>query len=252
MAGVGPDGCEQVVVVVEDAGKDGLARRRVELRVRAALAPQPVAAVLAFPQLPVDRRHNSKIDRTRLGRWAEKPACGRGAPEAGLMRVLVTGGPVSWGRTTIAALASRGHEVGGAAAAPQPAVECDQVLADVVTRAVAAAAAGCDAVIHGAARVGVVGIRAEFRRVNVGGTRPSSPRACRRRGASRVVSSPSVGLRVDPTVVGAADADHRRRDHSWYSESKGEAELDALAANGQALAVTASGHMRSGGRGIRN
>ena len=31
---------------------------------------QPLAAVLSVPELPVDVRHNSKIDRTRLGRWA--------------------------------------------------------------------------------------------------------------------------------------------------------------------------------------
>jgi hypothetical protein len=29
-----------------------------------------IAAVLIVPALPVDKRHNSKIDRTRLAKWA--------------------------------------------------------------------------------------------------------------------------------------------------------------------------------------
>jgi len=37
--------------------------------VRAAVG-SPVAAVLVVPVLPTDIRHNSKIDRSRLSRWA--------------------------------------------------------------------------------------------------------------------------------------------------------------------------------------
>jgi len=80
VAGVGPEGCEQVVVVVELAGKDGLAGGDVEHRVRAALVSPPVAAVLRVSALPVDRRHNSKIDRIRLGRWAEALLAGGTRP----------------------------------------------------------------------------------------------------------------------------------------------------------------------------
>jgi olefin beta-lactone synthetase len=80
VTGVGPEGCRQVVVVVEVAGKNGLAGRHVEQRVRAALAPQPVAAVLSVSALPVDRRHNSKVDRSRLGRWAEALLAGGARP----------------------------------------------------------------------------------------------------------------------------------------------------------------------------
>jgi hypothetical protein len=35
-----------------------------------------VAAVLAVPSLPVDKRHNSKINRTRVGDWAESALAG--------------------------------------------------------------------------------------------------------------------------------------------------------------------------------
>ncbi len=78
--GVGPTGCEQVVVVVEDKGKAGLAGRAVDLAVREAVATQPLAAVLSVAALPVDVRHNSKVDRTRLGRWAGKVLAGGSAP----------------------------------------------------------------------------------------------------------------------------------------------------------------------------
>ena len=158
------------------------------------------------------------------------------------MRVLVTGGSGLLGRMTIAALAERGHEVAALQRTHSPDLVCEQVLADVCdTKAVALAMAGCDAVIHGAARVGVVGSREEFRRVNVGGTE-SVVGACRKSGVPRLVlvSSPSVGYESVPTVgAGAERPITRRHDRSWYSESKAAAELAALAANDPALAVTA-------------
>lgn len=80
VTGVGPRGCQQVVVVVEQEGKAGLAQRGVDGPVREALAGQAVAAVLAVPRLPVDRRHNSKIDRTQLSRFAGAVLEGGRAP----------------------------------------------------------------------------------------------------------------------------------------------------------------------------
>ncbi len=158
------------------------------------------------------------------------------------MRVLVTGGSGLLGRRTIAALAARGHEVVALQRRASTELDCAQALADVTdAAAVAAAATGCDAIVHGAARVGVVGSRAEFRHVNVGGTE-AVVAACREVGVPRlvVVSSPSVGYESAATMgEGARAPIVRRRDRSWYSESKAEAEVLALAANGQDLAVTA-------------
>ena len=158
------------------------------------------------------------------------------------MRVLVTGGSGLLGRTTIAALDARGHEAVALQRHRSVEIACEQVLADVCdAEAVAAAATGCDAVVHGAARVGVVGSRDEFRRVNVGGTR-AVVAACREAGVPRlvVVSSPSVGYESAATMgEGARGPITPRQDRSWYSESKAEAELLALAANGSELAVTA-------------
>ena len=71
--GVGPKGTQQVVVVVvphDPPRRPGLAGDSLADEVRAAVDVD-VAAVLAVPSLPVDRRHNSKIDRTRVARWAE-------------------------------------------------------------------------------------------------------------------------------------------------------------------------------------
>jgi acyl-coenzyme A synthetase/AMP-(fatty) acid ligase/pimeloyl-ACP methyl ester carboxylesterase len=68
--GVGPHGCQQVVVVLERPdGEAGLAEPADAVQVRAAVT-QPVAAVLQVAALPVDIRHNTKIDRTALAIWA--------------------------------------------------------------------------------------------------------------------------------------------------------------------------------------
>ena len=80
VTGVGPPGCAQVVVVVEHEGKADLAGRDLDRTVRDAVVPQAIAAVLTAPAFPVDSRHNSKIDRTRLGRWAGALLAGGSAP----------------------------------------------------------------------------------------------------------------------------------------------------------------------------
>ena len=75
---VGPLGVQQVVVVVETVGErsDGHASGALAAAVRAACAPQPVAAVWTVKALPVDIRHNAKVDRTALGRTMERVLSG--------------------------------------------------------------------------------------------------------------------------------------------------------------------------------
>ncbi len=68
--GVGPTGCEQLVVVVERPnGTVGLADNELAAAVRAVVAA-PVAAVLVSNEVPVDIRHNAKIDRAAIATWA--------------------------------------------------------------------------------------------------------------------------------------------------------------------------------------
>jgi acyl-coenzyme A synthetase/AMP-(fatty) acid ligase/pimeloyl-ACP methyl ester carboxylesterase len=71
LVGVGPRGTQQPVAVVVAAppSRRGLADDELARAVRAA-ANVPLAAVLTVRSLPVDIRHASKIDRSRLARWA--------------------------------------------------------------------------------------------------------------------------------------------------------------------------------------
>lgn len=69
LVGVGPASRQALVVVLEGPGPEGVVDAETADVVR-ALVPE-VAAVCRRRQLPVDIRHNSKIDRTAVARWAE-------------------------------------------------------------------------------------------------------------------------------------------------------------------------------------
>ncbi|MCX6520791.1 MAG: NAD-dependent epimerase/dehydratase family protein [Actinobacteria bacterium] len=156
------------------------------------------------------------------------------------MRVLVTGGSSLLARRTAEALLARGDEVvmlqRGEAPIDAPQVRGDVRDADLVHRALD----GCDAVVHAAAKVGIVGSWEEFRSINVDGT-ANVIAAARELGLSRVVyvSTPSVshaghslvGALADPPVTGRTDA--------HYAESKAVAERLALGAASDALPVVA-------------
>jgi acyl-CoA synthetase (AMP-forming)/AMP-acid ligase II len=76
--GIGPVGVQQVVVVVETrAGSSAEAPPTLAAAVRAAVAPVPVAAVRTIDRLPVDIRHNAKIDRAALAATMERVLSGR-------------------------------------------------------------------------------------------------------------------------------------------------------------------------------
>ena len=72
IVGVGPVGTQAVVAVVEPSDtslKPGLAPTELTNAVRAA-TDVDIAAVLITDTVPVDIRHNSKIDRPALAQWA--------------------------------------------------------------------------------------------------------------------------------------------------------------------------------------
>lgn len=80
VVGVGPVGVQQVVVVVVPARIDPctgvLAPQALTDAVR-DVAEANVAAVLNITAMPVDIRHQSKVDRTALGVWADAVLQGR-------------------------------------------------------------------------------------------------------------------------------------------------------------------------------
>jgi acyl-CoA synthetase (AMP-forming)/AMP-acid ligase II/pimeloyl-ACP methyl ester carboxylesterase len=85
--GVGPHGCQQLVVVLEDSeGINGLASTDLAARIRSTVDHQ-VAAVLTLRAMPVDIRHNAKIDRTAVAAWAEDVLAGRRATAPGARRL---------------------------------------------------------------------------------------------------------------------------------------------------------------------
>ncbi len=73
--GVGPHGCQQLVVVIE-GDSNGLASSEIASRVR-SLVSVPVAAVLTLKSIPVDIRHNAKVDRGAIGGWAMEILSGK-------------------------------------------------------------------------------------------------------------------------------------------------------------------------------
>jgi nucleoside-diphosphate-sugar epimerase len=156
------------------------------------------------------------------------------------MKVLVTGASGMLGRGVAEALLERGDEVVVLQRRPSG-VPTYEVLADITDLgAVRTAAAGCDAVVHLAARVSVTGPWREFAAVNIAGT-ANVLAAARSAGAGGFVqvSSPSVAHAGHALVgegAGAADPDHAR---GGYSRSKAVAELLALDADGPGMAVVA-------------
>jgi nucleoside-diphosphate-sugar epimerase len=116
-----------------------------------------------------------------------------------------------------------------------------EVLADVCDAdAVALAAKGCDAIIHGAARVGVVGSQKEFYDTNVRGTE-NILLAAQQHNISRLVfvSTPSVAHTGHSLVGAPAGEAELGRSRSYYAESKAIAERTVLNAQNSQLAVVA-------------
>lgn len=156
------------------------------------------------------------------------------------MRVLITGGTSLLARSTAEALLARGDDVvllqRGVSTIDAPQVHGDIRDADVVRRATE----GCDAVVHAAAKVGIVGAWEDFRAINVDGT-ANVIAAARELGVSRVVhvSTPSVSHAGHSLVGAQADPPVTGRTNAHYAESKAMAERLALGAASDALPVVA-------------
>ena len=76
--GIGDKGVQQLVMVLEtDQVKEDPAPEQLAAQVREALAGLDVVAIWETKKLPVDIRHNSKIDRTALAQKMQKVFSGR-------------------------------------------------------------------------------------------------------------------------------------------------------------------------------
>ena len=67
--GIGPVGTQQVILILEQPGESNLISAEETSAFR-RVCGYPFAAVMRMDTLPVDIRHNSKIDRLALARWA--------------------------------------------------------------------------------------------------------------------------------------------------------------------------------------
>lgn len=162
------------------------------------------------------------------------------------MRILVTGGGGFLGQALCRGLVQRGHEVASFNRGHYPQLEAIGVrqlrgdLAD--SNAVLAAARGCEAVFHNAARAGAWGNYDSYRLANIVGT-DNVIAACRAHGIGKLVytSTPSVTHRATHPVAGGTADNVPYGEHlkAPYAATKLVAEKAVLAANDASLATVA-------------
>lgn len=162
------------------------------------------------------------------------------------MKILVTGGGGFLGQVLCRGLRARGYEVvsfnRGRYDALDP-IGVTQVQGDLAQRdAIVAAARGCDAVFHNAAKAGAWGSYQSYHEANVVGT-DNVLAACRAHGIGRLVytSTPSVTHRATHPVEGGTAQNVPYGDHlkAPYAATKQIAERAVIAANDTSLATIA-------------
>jgi nucleoside-diphosphate-sugar epimerase len=161
------------------------------------------------------------------------------------MKVFVTGGTGFLGHALTPRLIADGHEVTVLALTPNDMAIAQQLGAKAVRgdlsnqRVLEAAMSGHDCIVHAAAYMDHWGVLAQFRKVNVDGTKTMLA-AAQASGVGRFVhvSAASVVLSLEPTegneslpVVGA--------DFCGYSQTKAEAESIVLASDRPGFATIA-------------
>jgi nucleoside-diphosphate-sugar epimerase len=160
------------------------------------------------------------------------------------MKVLVTGGGGFLGGAIVRLLRQRGDSVRSMTRSAYPWLDelgVEQSLGDLADpAAVERAVAGCDAVVHTAAKAGMWGRHADFFGTNVTGTE-NVIAACKKHGVRKLVhtSTPSVVHSGGDIENGNESLPYPRHFDAYYPETKALAEKAVLAANGPDLATVA-------------
>ena len=162
------------------------------------------------------------------------------------MKILVTGGGGFLGQVLCRGLVERGHAVTSFNRNRYDVLDTlgvRQRQGDLADRDVVIAAAhGCDAIFHNAAKAGAWGNHDDYHRANVIGTNHVIA-ACRAHGIGRLVytSTPSVTHRATHPVAGgtADNVPYGQHFQAHYATTKTIAEQAVLAANDTSLATIA-------------
>ncbi|MEJ1154521.1 NAD-dependent epimerase/dehydratase family protein [Microbacterium marmarense] len=157
------------------------------------------------------------------------------------MIVLVTGASGFLGGAVAAELVAAGHEVRTLQRRPSAVEGATDYLGSITDPTVVArAVVGADAVVHLAAKVSLAGDAADFRSINIEGTRTVLD-AAEHAAASRFVfvSSPSVAHAGDALAGVSAEPASPTHARGDYARTKAEAELLALARDSDTMRVVA-------------
>ena len=160
------------------------------------------------------------------------------------MKVLVTGGGGFLGKAIIRLLLDKGVAVRSFSRQNYPELaalgveHCRGELSDLA--AVTAAVAGCETVFHVAAKAGVWGPYSEYYQANVVGTE-NILQACRRQQVQRLIYTSSPSVVFDGSDMEGVDESvpYPPHYHSFYPQTKAQAEQLVLAANSRKLATVA-------------
>ncbi|PSJ29132.1 3-beta hydroxysteroid dehydrogenase [Streptosporangium nondiastaticum] len=158
------------------------------------------------------------------------------------MKTLVTGGSGFLGRAVCTRLAEAGYQVRSLSRTLHPQLSkagIEQYQADIRHAShVAAAAEGCQAVVHCAAKVSLWGSPSDYQTVNVTGTHHVIA-ACRRHGIDRLVFTSSPSVVIGSTHLEGVDESHpyAARYGNHYGRTKAEAERAVNAADSAGLAT---------------